>query len=137
MTRLITRRSVLAGLGFSTLIGSTAGLVFSPNFREIVLGSGEKLAYGAHRLIGRTAMAPEFTEADLSPDFRTNGNTMPRSDDYQRHMDTGFANWALRVDGLVATPMTFTLATLKAMPSRLFQPMIDFLVDLKMDKFIN
>lgn len=68
MTRLITRRSVLAGLGFSTLIGSTAGLVFASPRR--CLASGERLAYGAHRLIGRTAMAPEFTEADLSPDFR-------------------------------------------------------------------
>ena len=118
MARLITRRSVLAGLGFSTLIGGTAGLAFSPNFREIVLGSGEKLAHGAHRLIGRTALAPEFTEADLSPDFRTNGNTMPGSDAYKRHMETGFANWALQVDGLVAAPMTFTLDTLKAMPAR-------------------
>lgn len=118
MARLITRRSVLAGLGFSTIIGGTAGLACSPNFRELVLGSGEKLAYGAHRLIGRHALAPEFTEADLSPNFRTNGNTMPGSDAYKRHMETGFANWALTVDGLVATPMTFTLDALKAMPSR-------------------
>lgn len=118
MARLITRRSVLTGLGFSTIIGGTAGLAFSPNFRDMFLGTGEKLAYQTHRLIGRNALAPEFTEADLSPDFRTNGNTMPRSDDYRRHMETGFSDWALKVDGLVVTPTAFTLAALKAMPSR-------------------
>lgn len=118
MTRQVTRRSLLTGIGFSTLIGGTAGLSFSPNFRELILGSGERLAYSAHRLIGRDALAPEFTVSDLSPDFRTNGNTLPRSVDYQRHMETGFSDWALTVDGLVASPKAFTLAALKAMPSR-------------------
>jgi DMSO/TMAO reductase YedYZ molybdopterin-dependent catalytic subunit len=115
---LLTRRSVLTGLGFSTIIGTTAGLVLSPSFRDLVLGSGEKLAYQTHRLIGRNALAPEFTEADMSPDFRTNGNTMPNSADYQRHMESGFANWQLQVDGLVSTPQAFSLAALKAMPAR-------------------
>ena len=115
---LLTRRSVLTGLGFSTIIGTTAGLVLSPSFRDLALGSGEKLAYQTHRLIGRNALAPEFTEADMSPDFRTNGNTMPKSSDYQRHMETDFANWQLQVDGLVSTPKAFSLAALKAMPAR-------------------
>lgn len=118
MPPLITRRSVLTGLGFSAIIGGTAGLAFSPNFRELILGTGEKLARQTHRMIGRNALAPEFTEADLSPDFRTNGNTMPKSDDYQRHMDTGFSDWTLKVDGLVVRPMSFSLAALRAMPAR-------------------
>lgn len=118
MSSLLTRRSVLTGLGFGTIIGGTAGLILSPSLRELVLGTGERLAYRSHRLIGRNALAPEFTEAELSPDFRTNGNTLPSSDDYRRHMDTGFANWTLRIDGLVAAPMAFSLAALKAMPGR-------------------
>lgn len=67
MAPLLTRRSVLTGLGFSAIIGGTAGLAFSPNFRELVLGTGEKLAYKTYRTIGRNTLAPEFTEADLSP----------------------------------------------------------------------
>lgn len=118
MARFLSRRSVLTGLGFSAIIGGTAGLGFSPAFRDLILGTGERLAYGTHRLIGRNAMAPEFTEADLSPDFRTNGNTMPTSDDYRRHMDTEFADWTLKIDGVVATPMAISLAALRAMPSR-------------------
>ena len=115
---LLTRRSLLTGLGFSTIIGTTAGLVLSPSFRDLVLGSGEQLAYQTHRLIGRNALAPEFSEADMSPDFRTNGNTMPNSADYQRHMESGFATWQLQVDGLVSTPKAFSLAALRAMDTR-------------------
>lgn len=118
MPRPITRRSVLTGLGFTALVGGTAGLAFSPAFRDLILGTGESLAYRGHRLIGRNALAPEFTEAQLSPQFRTNGNDMPRSDAYRRHLETGFSDWALRVDGLVARPMALALDALKAMPSR-------------------
>jgi DMSO/TMAO reductase YedYZ molybdopterin-dependent catalytic subunit len=118
MSSLITRRNLLTGLGFSVIAGGTAGLIFSPSFRDLVLGTGEKLSYRAHRLIGRNALAPEFTEADLSPDFRTNGNTMPASAAFQAHAATGFANWRLLVDGLVASPRDFTLAEIKAMPAR-------------------
>jgi DMSO/TMAO reductase YedYZ molybdopterin-dependent catalytic subunit len=118
MSSLITRRGLLTGLGLTVIAGSTAGLIFSPTFRELALGTGEELAYRTHRLIGRNALVPEFTEADLSPDFRTNGNTMPASSAYQQQIGTGFANWNLRVGGLVANPASFSLATLKAMPAR-------------------
>lgn len=118
MARLLTRRSLLTGLGFSAIIGGTGGLAFSPAFRDLILGSGEQLSYQAHRLIGRSALAPEFTKADMSPDFRTNGNTMPNSSDYQRHMETDFATWQLKIDGLVAAPAAISLAALKAMPAR-------------------
>ncbi|MBI1170965.1 molybdopterin-dependent oxidoreductase [bacterium] len=118
MARLLTRRSLLTGLGYSAIVGGTAGLIFSPAFRDLLLGSGEALSYQSHRLIGRNALAPEFTEADMSPTFRTNGNTMPASAEYQAHINTGFANWQLKVDGLVATPASFSLEALKAMPAR-------------------
>lgn len=118
MSSLITRRNLLTGLGFTVIAGGTAGLIFSPSFRDLILSSGEKLSYQTHRLIGRNALAPEFSEADMSPDFRTNGNTMPASAEYQAHAAASFANWQLRVDGLVAKPKTYSLATIKSMPAR-------------------
>lgn len=118
MSTLITRRGLLAGLGYGVIAGGTAGLAFSPSFREMILGTGEALAYRTHRLIGRDALAPEFAEADMSPDFRTNGNTMPASTEYQRHIATGFAQWELAVGGLVTTPSRFGLDALRAMPAR-------------------
>jgi DMSO/TMAO reductase YedYZ molybdopterin-dependent catalytic subunit len=118
MSSSISRRGLLTGLGFTVIAGGTAGLIVSPTFRDLVLGTGEKLSYQTHRLIGRHALAPEFTEADMSPNFRTNGNTMPGSAAYQVHAETGFANWQLQVDGLVASPNSFSLAAIKAMPAR-------------------
>ncbi|MTJ05608.1 MAG: molybdopterin-binding protein [Sediminimonas qiaohouensis] len=118
MSGLITRRGLLAGLGYGVIAGTTSALAYSPSFRDFALRGGEALSYRTHRLIGRNALAPEFSEAEMSPVFRTNGNTMPSSADYQRHMNGGFADWGLVVDGLVTTPRTFSLNELRSMPSR-------------------
>jgi DMSO/TMAO reductase YedYZ molybdopterin-dependent catalytic subunit len=84
-----------------------------------MLRAGEALSEGVHRLIGgRRSMAQEFTLADLSPTFRGNGNTEPKSDEYQVMARQEFVQWSLEVNGLVEQPMSFTLAQLKAIPSR-------------------
>jgi DMSO/TMAO reductase YedYZ molybdopterin-dependent catalytic subunit len=54
----------------------------------------------------------------LSPEFRTNGNTEPASSDYQRFANSKFSDWRLRVDGLVTKPTAYSLAELRAFPSR-------------------
>jgi DMSO/TMAO reductase YedYZ molybdopterin-dependent catalytic subunit len=54
----------------------------------------------------------------VSPDFRTDGNTRPRSDDWNRLAAKGCADYRLVVDGLVETPQSFSLAELRAMPPR-------------------
>ena len=63
-------------------------------------------------------MAQEFTEADLSPFFRSNGTSMPEGDEYQALARNGFADWQLEVDGLVEKPVKLSLAELRAMPRR-------------------
>ena len=84
-----------------------------------VLRSGESLSRGVHRVLGtRPSMAQEFTEADLSPFFRSNGTSMPASLAYQALARNGFADWSLTVDGLVERPTRITLAELRAMPRR-------------------
>ena len=84
-----------------------------------VLGLGESLSKSAHKLVGgRRSMAQEFTEADLSPSFRGNGNTNPDDEDYKEHAKAGFVDWELEIDGLVEQPTSLTLAQLKAMPAR-------------------
>lgn len=49
---------------------------------------------------------------------RAGRNTMPGSDDYTAHVTNGFADWRLKVDGLVRRPQAFSLAQIKAMPAR-------------------
>src|SRR5438046_3514742 len=84
-----------------------------------VLSAAEELNRSAHRLLGgRRSMAQEFTQADLSPDFRSNGTADPDSAQYQALADNGFADYRLQVDGLVDKPASFSLTELRAMPSR-------------------
>ena len=84
-----------------------------------VLASAETLNNGAqHLLTSRKSMAQEFNEADLSPYFRSNGTSKPNNAQYSALAENGFTDWALEVGGLVEVPMKFTLAQLRALPSR-------------------
>jgi len=117
----VSRRRVLAqlltGAGAALLAGCEAAS--RTQWFPRILGVGEHLTRGAqHLLTSRRSMAQEFTEADLSPQFRSNGTSNPDSAVYQAHASNGFADWALRVEGLVTSPATLTLAQLRGMPSR-------------------
>jgi len=121
MSRLITRRKLLVGLGAGAtglVLSGCDRLSRSDSFNENVLSLGETLSYGTQRLIGPSSLAREYAPEDMSPVFRQNGNTYPRSDDWRRHADTHFANWQLRIDGRVKAPQAWSLAALKAHPSR-------------------
>ena len=84
-----------------------------------VLGAGEKLSEAVHHLVApRKAMAQEFSEADLSPKFRSNGTAMPNSVPYQTLAAAGFADYRLEIGGLVEQPARLSLAELRALPER-------------------
>lgn len=84
-----------------------------------VLAGAEDLSRWAQRLLGGAApLAPEYSDADLSPVFRPNGTLNPDDDDYQDLAAGNFADWRLKLDGLVARPAEFSLAELRALPSR-------------------
>ena len=84
-----------------------------------ILEAGEKLSSVAQHLIApRRAMAQEFSEADLSPRFRSNGTSMPANPQYLALATGGFADYRLAVDGLVEKPASLSLAELRALPSR-------------------
>ncbi|MEO8062419.1 MAG: molybdopterin-binding protein [Pseudomonadota bacterium] len=114
--RSILRR-LLATVVASTLAGCDAASR-SAWFPK-VLKSGEHLNRGVQRAVaGRKSMAQEFSRADLSPDFRGNGTLRPASDEYARLAANNFTDWVLEVDGLVKTPLKFSLAELRAMSGR-------------------
>ena len=84
-----------------------------------MLESSETVSRLAQRSVkSRTALAREYTEADLSPEFRANGTTESSDPDYQRLAKNGFADWHLGIGGLVQRPRSFSLADLKNLPSR-------------------
>jgi DMSO/TMAO reductase YedYZ molybdopterin-dependent catalytic subunit len=118
-SRLTRRRIVqlLTGAGAALLAGCDAAS--RTRWFPKLLGAGEHLTRGAQHLASsRRSMAQEFTEADLSPQFRSNGTSNPDDPAYQAQAANGFADWALVVDGLVEAPAKFTLAELRALPSR-------------------
>lgn len=63
------------------------------------------------------SMGREYTEADISPHFRSNGTHDPDNPEYQALARNNFAGWRLDVSGLVDHPTRLSLATLHAMPS--------------------
>ncbi|MGH6813748.1 MAG: molybdopterin-dependent oxidoreductase, partial [Methylocella sp.] len=106
-----------ASLG-GTLLSGCDRLSEAPNFKEF-LASAEWLTYRVQRLLGgRHALAREFEPADISPVFKVNGTTMPDSEEYAVLRENNFAEWRLRVDGLVAKPLDLSLADLRKLPQR-------------------
>ena len=84
-----------------------------------VLESAERLNERVAKVVtGRKAMAQEFSAADLSPTFRSNGTAEPNNPEYAALAAKGFDGYALDVSGLVAQPRRFSLAELRALPSR-------------------
>ncbi len=116
----ISRRMALfgaAGAG-GLLLSGCDQLSRSASFRR-VLATAEKWSMGSQRLLlPRTKLAPEFKADQVSRIFKANGSFNPSTDDYKRLRDGGFADWRLKVHGLVAHPLSLSLDELRALPSR-------------------
>jgi DMSO/TMAO reductase YedYZ molybdopterin-dependent catalytic subunit len=111
------RRSLLAGLAATFTAGCTR-IGDSQAFAELVDGA-ERFHRGAHRIMGgRQPMAREYSLADISPDFRGNGNTDIENPVYRAHADAGFTDWRLAVRGLVQRPLSLTMPQLRTLPQR-------------------
>jgi DMSO/TMAO reductase YedYZ molybdopterin-dependent catalytic subunit len=84
-----------------------------------VLASAEVLNYRLHHVLGGPdVLAKEYTEADLSVQFPSNGTRSPQDPEYQRLLANDFRDWQLEVGGLVTHPMRLSLEDLRALPAR-------------------
>lgn len=80
---------------------------------------GEGLTRRSQRLlIPRTALAPTYSRAEISPDFKANGSVDPAASDYVALKADGFAGYRLVIDGLVERPLALSLAELRTRPSQ-------------------
>ena len=105
--------------GACTLILAGCENLSRSNWFPKVLGAGETLNQATHNLMGgRRSMAQEFTAADLSPQFRSNGTALPNNPQYKALAANDFGDYRLEVGGLVEKPAAFSLADLRALPSR-------------------
>jgi DMSO/TMAO reductase YedYZ molybdopterin-dependent catalytic subunit len=121
MSRIITRRRLLttgAAAAGTTLLAGCDRLSEALPTRSL-LDFGQLLSYRAHRLLlAGQPLVREYTLDDLSPDFPTNGTAMPDGFDYFDLITTSFANWRLKVDGLVRNQLSLSLDEIRQLPAR-------------------
>ena len=114
---MIGRRGIVGGLLGGLVAGCTKIGHSSPG--AALLARVEEWNLGIQRAISkRTALAREFSIADISPTFRGNGSTNPSTPGYLAHVASEFADWRLALDGLVERPLALSLPQLKALKQR-------------------
>ncbi len=105
-----------AGLAEAARLGDRYGLI--PPDHGGIYGIGETLTYASQRLLSsHHSLAREFDRSQISKVFPVNGDP-PLDETYQRLLAGQFADWRLKIDGLVSRPSAFSLAELKSLPSR-------------------
>jgi DMSO/TMAO reductase YedYZ molybdopterin-dependent catalytic subunit len=124
MSSPISRRKLIAagvaagaaGLEIAARLAARYGLI--PPDHGGLYGAGETLTYATQRLLmSHGSAAREFDRSQISKVFPVNGNP-PETEKYERLRAGKFGDWRLIVDGLVARPLSLSLADLKSYPSR-------------------
>jgi DMSO/TMAO reductase YedYZ molybdopterin-dependent catalytic subunit len=120
MTDADRRRALqrLALLGGAGLLAGCDKLAESSGFKALLAKADAPTDRVLHALTPEDALAAEFTEADISPVFKANGSTNPKTPEYLAMVADNFASWRLRVSGLVRQPLALDLQQLAAMPAR-------------------
>lgn len=114
---LITRRNLIVA-GAGGLIAGCDTVGQSEAGRDWLFRA-EAVHKSLQRIItDRNALAREFAPEDMSPRFRANGTRNPDTADYRALAANRFADWRLRIDGLVARPLSLSLADLRGFPQR-------------------
>ena len=103
----------VAGLAAASSIARRYGLI--PPDSGGLYGPGETLTYAAQRLLTKQSLAREFPRSMISKAPFANA-TAPPNGAFKRHQATGFSDWRLSVDGMVARPASFSLSDLKTLP---------------------
>ncbi len=121
MANCITRRGLLtsSALLAGGLLAGCDRLNRNETFRGI-LGSAEQANRILHRSLGgrRGALAREYDEADISPEFYSNGTRDPDTPEYNASRAQGFADWTLELTGLFDKPQAIKLGDLRTLPAR-------------------
>jgi DMSO/TMAO reductase YedYZ molybdopterin-dependent catalytic subunit len=114
---LITRRNLIVA-GAGGLLAGCDSIGTSETGRDILFKAEAVHRSLQRTIMNRNALAREFAPEDMSPRFRSNGTRNPGTPAYQALAANRFVDWRLRVDGLVARPLSLSLADLRAMPQR-------------------
>ena len=98
------------------VVGWVAATPFTIRHPRVVQRVGQAIVGPLQHLFEHVDPKPgQYTENDISPYFWHNGQ-YPDSDEYKALFDGDFADYRLRIDGLVANPVDLDLAQLRALP---------------------
>ncbi|HEY1760308.1 MAG TPA: molybdopterin-dependent oxidoreductase [Bryobacteraceae bacterium] len=116
ITRGFATAAGVSGLAAAARIADRYGLI--PPDHGGIWGIGETLTYATQRiLMSRRSLAREFSRSEISKVIPVSGDP-PRTEPFERLLAGSFADWRLKVDGMVARPSSFSLDELKRFPSR-------------------
>ena len=125
MSPVSRRKWMAAGLG---TLAAASGLTIAakvarrynliPPDAGTLYGPGETMTYATQRLLTEHALAREFQRSQISKRPFANEIGTPLGDRFAAMQKTGFSDWRLQVDGLVARPASFSLGDLKTLPLR-------------------
>jgi DMSO/TMAO reductase YedYZ molybdopterin-dependent catalytic subunit len=105
----------VSGLSAGASLARKYGLL--PPDHGGIYGLGETLNYATHHLLASHSRAREFPRSRISKTPFAN-ETEPLGGNFNRLEAGGFVDWRLAVDGMVARPVSLSLAQLKSYPSR-------------------
>lgn len=107
---------IFAASALVIVVGWLAATPFTLRHPRVVQRGGYALIGPVQRLLEHVDATPgEYTEADISPYFWHNGE-YPDSAEYRQLFDTNFADYRLRIGGLVDNPVELDLQQLRALP---------------------
>ncbi len=98
------------------LVGWVAATPFTIRHPRVVQRVGQAIVGPLQHLFEHVDPKPgEYSEKDISPYFWHNGQ-YPDSDEYKALYDGNFADYRVRINGLVAKPVELDLNQLRALP---------------------
>lgn len=105
----------VSGLTVAARLADRYGLI--PPDSGGIYGVGTTLTYASQRLLTRHSLAREFPSSQISK--APFAKLRPfKNEAYSRMRQSGFADWRVDVDGMVARSSSFSLAELRSFPSR-------------------
>jgi len=122
MNKISRRKFVTAGIaatagasGLAVAAGLAKHYGLVPPDSGGIYGPGETLTYAAQRLLARHSLAREFPRSMISTTPFAN-ELAPFNDTFKKQQASGFAQWRLAIDGMVARPASLSLADIRSFP---------------------
>ena len=117
MSGLISRRALVGGAaaGAGLLLSGCDKLAQNQTFRDVLFSAENVHRWTQQALSNRNSLAKEFRPDQMSPVFRANGTRLPSGSGYAAHAAGGFRDWRVAVSGLVAKPLSLSMADIRAL----------------------